>query len=83
MTSCCIPVVNDNTVVGVVCVDLSLENFLEHIKYRSTGESSYMFLITATGNIIYHPKLAQNSEAIIESVECSPDVTNIITAMKK
>ena len=42
-----------------------------------------MFLITATGNIIYHPKLAQNSEAIIESVECSPDVTDIITAMKK
>ena len=83
VVSCCIPVVNDNKVVGVVCLAISLEDFLSNIKYRITGGSSYMFLITTAGNIIYHPRLPQNTEALIESVECSPSAAEVLTAMKK
>lgn len=64
-------------------MDFTLEDLLEDIKYKNTGGSSYTFLIMTSGAIIYHPRLPQGTEAVIQSVECSPGVENVLTAMKK
>ena len=81
--SCCMPVVHANEVVGVTCVDIALEVFLADIKYRNVGESSYVFVITTSGNVIYHPRVPQYTEVRIEVVECSPEVEEILNEMKK
>ena len=80
--SCCIPVNHASEVVGVACVDIVLEDTLADIKYRNVGESSYVFVITTSGNIVYHPRLPQYSETLIENVECSPEVEEVLTDMK-
>ncbi|ACS80811.1 methyl-accepting chemotaxis protein [Maridesulfovibrio salexigens] len=56
MVSICSPIMVNGVFKGVFCADLPITNIMDLVSNINPYETGYAWLMTPTGNFIYHPK---------------------------
>ncbi|MFD1737436.1 ATP-binding protein [Bacillus salitolerans] len=79
---------NDNNIIGVQGIDVSLKNLTALIEGINIGRSGYLLLVQEDGTILSHPKFPQyNAKHIIElgfnNIKTTDDLFQGMTEAKK
>lgn len=54
MTSYVIPIYRDDTLIGVIGMDISMEKLQDSVKNLSAYDTGYAFLVSDDGDLVYH-----------------------------
>ncbi|KAL9960894.1 hypothetical protein ACROYT_G034402 [Oculina patagonica] len=68
MTTAALPCYYNNTFIGVVATDISMEDIQSQITYFRKGRSSYAFMVDSFGRAMIHPLLPAPSEAFEDPI---------------
>ncbi|NOZ48212.1 MAG: bacteriohemerythrin [Chlorobi bacterium] len=78
MTSLIVPIIANGTYVGVVGVDIALDNFQEMVNRITPFDSSTAYLISYNGIYLGHPETKWIGKAFDEQYETINDKFNVI-----
>ena len=88
--SICDTVRYDDSLKGVVCLDVRIADILGDIEYSQPGEYSYSFLIDSTGRTLIHPLMPSPFDVAddpilidISTLERASGAKSVIESMKQ
>jgi signal transduction histidine kinase len=64
IVTCSMPVYAKGSFRGVVCIDMKADILAQSVAGFSLGKSGFAFIITAAGDIIYHPQMESLSPSL-------------------
>ena len=86
----CLPVTSFDTLQGVTCMDLDVDDMLSDIGYFREGSSSYAFIIDSSARVLTHPLLLSPSEITnnpyfiyLDSLEPTKNINELSQSMQR
>jgi hypothetical protein len=73
--SLCVPVAPQAQLLGIACVDVTMDTLFTEVKYFQQSLSAYAFLIDGYGRLLIHPLLPQPQTLYPDA--SVPDLTQI------
>lgn len=68
-------------IIGVAGVDVALDHIDELLPNYTIGKNGFVILVTADGNVIYHPN-AENQQKKLSKLDVSKTLVNAVTSGK-